>query len=63
MKYFRELRQKYDLHKEFEKTLALQLDSLIFNKSFEFNYIVESGYDKIKIKEENIKLTKNLKVF
>lgn len=62
MNYSRELRYKNELQKEFEKTLASQLDSFV-SRSIEFDFIVESGYDKIKFKKEYIKLIKTIKVF
>eukprot|EP00102_Acyrthosiphon_pisum_P012409 XP_008181542.1 PREDICTED: nucleoprotein TPR [Acyrthosiphon pisum] len=61
MNYSRELRQKTELQKEFEKTLTSQLDSLIINWNFTLAYIAETDYDKVKFKEEYKKLTKTLK--
>ncbi|VVC26804.1 Major intrinsic protein, conserved site [Cinara cedri] len=61
MNYSRELRQKTELQKEFEKTLASQLDSLIINWNLTLAYIAETDYDKVKFKEEYKKLTKTLK--
>lgn len=63
MNYSRELRQKSELQKEFEKTLTSQLDSLIINWNLTLAYIAETDYDKVKFKEEYKKLTKTLKVF
>lgn len=63
MNYSRELRQKTELQKEFEKTLASQLDSLIINWNLTLAYIAETDYDKVTFKEEYKKLTKTLKVF
>lgn len=63
MNYSRELRQKTELQKEFEKTLTSQLDSLIINWNLTLAYIAETDYDKVKFKEEYKKLTKTLKVF
>lgn len=63
MNYSRESRQKTELQKEFEKTLASQLDSLIINWNLTLAYIADTDYDKIKFKEEYKKLTKTLKVF
>jgi len=63
MNYSRELRQKTELQKEFEKTLCSQLDSLIINWNLTLAYISETDYDKVKFKEEYKKLTKTLKVF
>jgi hypothetical protein len=63
MNYSRELRQKSELQKEFEKTLASQLDSLIINWNVTLAYIAETDYDKVKFKDEYKKLTKTLKVF
>lgn len=62
MNYSRELRQKTELQKEFEKTLASQLDSLIINWNLTLAYIAETDYDKVKFKDEYKKLTKTLKV-
>lgn len=62
MNYSRELRQKTELQKEFEKTLASQLDSLIINWNLTLAYIAETDYDKVKFKDEYNKLTKTLKV-
>lgn len=62
MSYSRELRQKTESQKEFEKTLASQLDSLIINWNLTLAYIAESDHDKIKFKDEYKKLTKTLKV-
>lgn len=62
MSYSRELRQKTELQKEFEKTLASQLDSLIINWNLTLACIAEADYDKAKFKEEYKKLTKTLKV-
>jgi len=59
--YSRELRQKTELQKEFEKTLTSQLDSLIINWNFTLACIAETDYDKVKFKEEYKKLTKTLK--
>ncbi|XP_025205590.1 nucleoprotein TPR [Melanaphis sacchari] len=61
MNYSRELRQKTELQKEFEKTLTSQLDSLIINWNLTLAYIAETDYDKVKFKEEYKKLTKTLK--
>lgn len=63
MNYSRELRQKSELQKEFEKTLTSQLDSLIINWNLTLANIAETDYDKVKFKEEYKKLTKTLKVF
>lgn len=61
--YSRELRQKSELQKEFEKTLTSQLNSLILNWNVTLTNIGETDYDKVKFKEEYKKLTKTLKVF
>lgn len=63
MNYSRELRQKFELQKEFEKSLTSQLDSLIINWNLTLANIAETDYDKVKFKEEYKKLTKTLKVF
>lgn len=62
MNYSRELRQKTELQKEFEKMLASQLDSLIINWNSTLTCIAETDYDKIKFKDEYKKLTKTLQV-
>lgn len=63
MNYSRELRQKTELQKDFEKMLTSQLDSLIINWNLTLGYIAETDYDKAKFKDEYKKLTKTLKVF
>lgn len=60
--YSRELRQKSELHKDFEKMLTSQLDLLIVNWNLTLNCIVETDYDKVKLTDNFKILTKTLKV-
>lgn len=62
MNYSRELRQKTEFQKEFEKMLASQLDSLILNWNLALAYIAETDFNKVKFKDEYKNLTKTLKV-
>ncbi|XP_050441789.1 nucleoprotein TPR-like [Adelges cooleyi] len=57
--YSRELRQKAELQKDFEKNLTSQLDSLILNWNSTLAYIMDVGEGKYK--DDYKQLTKTLK--
>lgn len=63
MNYSRELKQKTELYKNFEKTMCSQMDSLFIHLNLSLAYICEAEYNKVQFKEQYLKLTKALKVF